>query len=380
MATNIEVYNYEGQIERLLARVKSSSLVEENKQALQGFHRYLIANGLSTARTCKYLLEAFRLSQLSPKPFIDFSKADVTDMVVHIETNDLWNEQTKHDYKLALKRLFKFLRGTEDYPEEVRWIKIMFRSFRGVFPEILTEKEVRMMADVCTQPRDKALVLFLYESGCRIGELVAMKIRDVVFDKYGVQAFVNGKTGPRRIRVIACVPALAFWINYHPSKTDPDALLWPSFGKKKAGSLVSPAWVAALLRKLAAKAGVNKRVYPHLLRHSRATHLSKRLTEAQLKHLLGWTQRSKMAATYVHLSGRDMDEAILKINGMQLEPQDRPEDFSIITCERCGMRNSPGFSLCIRCGSLLSPGFQISGDLARQNGTMDENGNQTGSV
>jgi len=75
VATNIEVYDYEGQIERLLARVKSSSLVEENKQALLGFYRYLIANGLSTARTCKYLLEAFRLSQLGAKPFVDFDKA-----------------------------------------------------------------------------------------------------------------------------------------------------------------------------------------------------------------------------------------------------------------------------------------------------------------
>ena len=362
MATNIEVYNYEGQIERLLARVKSSSLVEENKQSLQGFHRYLIANGLSTARTCKYLLEAFRLSKLGAKPFVDFDKADVTDMVVHIETNNLWNEQTKHDYKLALKRLFKFLRGTEDYPDEVRWIKIMFRSFRGVFPEILTEKEVRMMADVCTQPRDKALVLFLYESGCRIGELVAMKIRDVVFDKYGVQAFVNGKTGPRRIRVIACTPALAFWIDYHPQKSNPDAVLWTTFGKKRASALLSPAWVAKLLKVLARKVGITKRVYPHLFRHSRATHLAKHLTEAQMKVYFGWTPRSDEPGNYVHLSGRDMDAAILKINHMELDEKDRPENFNIITCERCGMKNSPGFSLCIRCGSSLSPEFISFGD------------------
>ncbi len=231
---------------------------------------------------------------------------------------------------------------------------------------------MRRIAEVCTHPRDKALVLFLYESGCRIGELVAMKIKDVVFDKYGVQAFVNGKTGPRRIRVIACTPALAFWINYHPQKSNPDAILWSSFGRKKASALLSPAWVGKLLKVLAKKAGITKRVYPHLFRHSRATHLAKDLTEAQMKVYLGWTPGSSEPEDYVHLSGRDMDEAILKLNHMELEDKDKPESFVIGTCERCGMKNSPGFPLCIRCGSPLSPEFHL-GDFTRSVGEGGEN-------
>ena len=357
MATNPEVYHYEELIERLLARIRESQLVEENRQALEGFRRWLVANGLSGARTNKYLIETFKLAQLFPKRFVDYRKEDVLDVVHYIETNNEWNEQTKHDYKLALKKLFKFLRGTEDYPDEVAWVKIWNHPFKPEYPEILTEKEVRRLAEVCARPRDKALVLFLYESGCRIGELVAMRIRDVVFDKYGVQAFVNGKTGPRRIRVIACVPALAFWISYHPEKANRDAFLWPSMSQNKTGRLVSPAWVAKLLKTLAMKAGITKRMYPHLFRHSRATHLAKILPESMLRHIFGWTQRSDEPERYVHLSGRDVDEAILKVNGLELEEQDRPEKFSILTCDRCGMKNSPGMGLCVRCGSPLSPEF-----------------------
>ncbi len=64
MATNPEVYHYEELIERLLARIRESQLVEENRQALESFKRWLVANGLSGARTNKYLIETFKLAQL----------------------------------------------------------------------------------------------------------------------------------------------------------------------------------------------------------------------------------------------------------------------------------------------------------------------------
>ncbi len=88
MATNSEVYNYKGQSERLLARVRSSSLPEENKHSLESFHHYLIANGISTGRAWKYLFEAFKLALLCNKPFANFVKSDVVDIVHQIESNE----------------------------------------------------------------------------------------------------------------------------------------------------------------------------------------------------------------------------------------------------------------------------------------------------
>ena len=65
-------------------------------------------------------------------------------------------------------------------------------------------------------------------------------------------------------------------------------------------------------------AGINKRVYPHLFRHSRATIMASHLTEFQMNQYFGWIQGSKMASTYVHLSGRDLDNALLEFNGMEV--------------------------------------------------------------
>lgn len=48
---------------------------------------------------------------------------------------------------------------------------------------------------------------------------------------------------------------------------------------------------------------------PHIFRHSRATFYAAVLPEALLKEQMGWTQSTKMAGTYVHLSGKRVDDA-----------------------------------------------------------------------
>ena len=64
---------------------------------------------------------------------------------------------------------------------------------------------------------------------------------------------------------------------------------------------------------------MKKRIYPHLFRHYRTTRLANVLTEAQLKQLFGWVQVSRIATTYVYLSGRDVDNALLKLHGMRVK-------------------------------------------------------------
>ena len=107
------------------------------------------------------------------------------------------------------------------------------------------------------------------------------------------------------------------------------------------------------MKKITRKAGIKKRVYPHLFRHSRATHLASHLTEAQMKQYFGWVQASKMASVYVHLSGRDVDKALLRLNGIEVE-EDREElKFKPKICPRCKASNSPDAKFCSKCGFCL---------------------------
>jgi len=115
------------------------------------------------------------------------------------------------------------------------------------------------------------------------------------------------------------------------------------------------------LKELAAKARIKKRITPHALRHARATHLAKILTEAQMKEFFGWTQSSEMAAVYVHLSGRDVDAALLSAYGRkESEESDKPRLHPVV-CPRCRKENSPGVTFC-ECGMPLGESFMVEED------------------
>lgn len=115
-----------------------------------------------------------------------------------IEKKD-YTDWTKHDYKMILKRFFKWLRGFDDYPDEVKWIKVTVKRRKNLLPEeLLTEEDVKKLIDSADYPRDKALVSLLYESGCRIIELNTLTIKHVSFDDYGAQIVVSGGKGMRR--------------------------------------------------------------------------------------------------------------------------------------------------------------------------------------
>ncbi|MBW2965283.1 tyrosine-type recombinase/integrase, partial [Candidatus Woesearchaeota archaeon] len=65
------------------------------------------------------------------------------------------------------------------------------------------------------------------------------------------------------------------------------------------------------------KAGIRKKCNPHAFRHSRATYMANHLTEFQMNQYFGWIQGSDMPSTYVHMSGREVDDAILAMNGLK---------------------------------------------------------------
>jgi integrase len=83
----------------------------------------------------------------------------------------------------------------------VSWIKRR-KSKNGLLPkDIWAPEEVNKVASLASNMRDRAFILGLFGSGCRIGEFLSLRRKDVIFDKYTCQISVDGKTGSRRIRL-----------------------------------------------------------------------------------------------------------------------------------------------------------------------------------
>jgi len=350
-----DIHNYRHKLDRKLELIrKTRKICEENKLDILKFHNDGFSRGLSLPRIEKYLFHMYHISLILKKPFREVTKDDIKKLVAVIEQRD-YSEWTKKDFCVVLKIFFRWLRDKEEYPEEVKWIKTTVKHYDRKLPEdLLTQEEVKKLAEAADNIRDKAFILALYESGCRIGELLSLKIKNVSFDNYGAVIILKGKTGGRRVRVVASSPALANWISNHPFRNDSDSPLWILIGSRNKNQIMKYSSVCSLLKRLKERTGLKKRLYPHLFRHSRATFLANHFTEAQVKEYMGWIQGSKMASIYIHLAGRDIDEAVLKLNGLIREDKENNGVvISLLKCPRCNLSNDNSSKFCSHCGFVL---------------------------
>lgn len=334
-------------IARLLER-----LPDDGAATVAEFMEQLHLQGLSTNSLGSYADAITSLARIG-KPFGELTKKDLVRWVENLEAT--CSPGTVNLRKILSKRFLRWVLTGElkggDYPECIAWLKP--NPQRRSFPkQILSEVEVKHLVDACKTQRDRALVFTGYESGARPGELLTMRIEAVEFDRYGAIIRLDGKTGERRVRLVQSVPDLKLWLSMHPSGKTPSAPLWPT--ERNPNVPVGLRRWQDLLGSLASRAGVNKGINPHLLRHTRATHLACVLTEAQMREFFGWAKNSDMPTVYVHLSGRDCDGTILKHYGIRVE-EDRQAlaELAPRRCPSCMNQNPPSARFCTDCHSPL---------------------------
>jgi len=344
------------------ARVKKmiAAVPQVNRDAVRRFDEENKASGLVISSRLNYLRALSLLASHVNKPFKEMKKEDIVSWVSGLELAP----STINLYKALSKRFFQWLYGCEkrEYPDVVKWITTK-RGKRNTI-EVLTLDEVKRMTETATNQRDRALIMLAYESGCRADEILKIKIRDVKMDKYGAVCMVNGKTGGRRIRLIDAVPDMQLWIGMHPEKDNPDAPLWIA---QRKGYDLRYVQFYTILTQAGKKAGIKKRVYPHLLRHSRLTELATKLTDSELKVFAGWQGDSRMPGVYIHLSGADIDKKILGIHGL-VEEKEKVEERPLTPrmCPRCETKNPATAKFCSTCSAVLDLKTAITLDDAKR--------------
>ena len=333
---------------------------------VESFLEYLELGG-AAPETIRGYEVAIKTLPNNGMPYSELSREDIVAWLRELETK-YQSAHTKHDYKRRVKRFLRWLHNGEDrekpLPDMVQCIKAG-KPKKNLGVEVLTEEEVRHMVEVAESQRDRVMLFVLYESGARAGELISLRLRDVELDKYGAVIRVRGKTGERRIRLVQSVPDLQLWLNMHPSGDNLDAPLWPR--ERNPTSSIGVPRLEHMVRRYAKKAGIGKRVHPHVFRHSIATHLAKVLTEAQLREFFGWTKQSEIPSIYVHLSGRDVDQALLKHYGIEVEEEVQKQlELKPKACVRCGFHNPPTSRYCARCSAMLDIRTAVEFEEARR--------------
>ncbi|MBY4599645.1 tyrosine recombinase XerC [bacterium BD-1] len=138
-------------------------------------------------------------------------------------------------------------------------------------PQVLDPDEMTRLVEVPTEGelglRDRAMLELFYSSGLRLSELCGLRWR--ALDLADGLVTVQGKGAKTRVVPVGSHARAALQAWREQSKPGPDAPVFPG----RQGGPISPRTVQARLRLLAMQQGLFKRVHPHLLRHSFASHV-----------------------------------------------------------------------------------------------------------
>jgi len=205
--------------------------------------------------------------------------------------------------KSLLKRYFIYA-GKEKF---VKDLKVKFPKIGLKASDILTPEDVNKMIISATLPRDKALIAALFESGARISELIAIRVKDLQETPQGMKVLIPGtKTGEeyRPCLLINSAQYIRNHVIYPPLKVDDKVFDFTSVTAQR------------IVKDAAKKAEITKPVSPHKLRHSQATYMTRKgYQESIIRAKMGWTGESKMVARYTHLDGQDVLNATLEKEG-----------------------------------------------------------------
>lgn len=325
-----DLYNTKQRLESISNKIKNSNILENNKKKLLEFTNHCLADCIGKNKMSRYLYDLYNVTLWLNKDFESADKVDIEKVLFKLqETN--YSEWTKRGYKVIIRKFYKWLRNSKFYPDEVDWIKTTIKENHKKLPEeMLSPEEIKRLIDGCIHDRDRALVAVLYDTGCRVGELLNLRIKDIESVEYGMKACLTGKTGMRKVLLIFSVPYLTEWLNGHPVK-EPNSYIWV----KNDGERLSYGRVRDLLSDIAKRVKITKKVNPHNFRHSRATFYASLLKEREMMEYFGW-RKSDTVGIYVHLSGDAVDRSILRSNGIITEKEQNKEQLKPIKCNRCG--------------------------------------------
>jgi integrase/recombinase XerD len=175
------------------------------------------------------------------------------------------------------------------------------------------------MEDAAESERDKLIVRILAATGLRVGELVGLRVSDII-ERPGTRGAyylkVKGKGAKDRL---VPIPGLYRRLRRLADKGRPAGLstdrLFVSRRRRPGGDYepLDTSGVQQMVRLLAAEAGIKKRVYPHLLRHSYATWaLTKGINPIMLADILGHNSLTMIQQVYAHLAPQDAYDAMAR--------------------------------------------------------------------
>jgi|SRR5215469_2896022 len=186
-------------------------------------------------------------------------------------------------------------------------------------PEVLSSDEMYRLLDACGRGpagrRNRALITVMWRAGLRVSEALALYPKDIDLAN-GRITILHGKGNKRR--VVAIDPAAGALLEVWAAEREKlgitgRQLYFCVISSPCRGQKLGDAYVRELCKRLALKAGIEKRVHPHGFRHTYAAHLGENLPPHVVQRMLGHTSLAVTVRYLDHLSPSQAIEAVLGV-------------------------------------------------------------------
>jgi integrase/ribosomal protein L40E len=361
----LDIHTYQQKFSYAERQVRESEISEKNKTLILGYRdACLVKNVCGKVRLIRVMGVLLLYARLLKKDFDQATKEDIERLLgALLSRQPSYSPETLGTYRAMLKNFMTWVivpdrfPTTRDLPPQVSWITSHVKARdkkRLDRRDLLTPEDIEKLLGVIHNPRDKALVSVLWETGCRIAEIGNLQLKHITKGKHGYLLDVNGKTGRRSPIIISSAPYLTVWLQNHPFANNPESPLWVHYQYNEKPLQLKYDSIRYLLIRYFERAGIKKPIRPHLFRHSRATFVLANaiMNEQQAKCYFGWTPSSSMLATYSHLIDQDANNAILRENNLT-PVQQRNLELQPVTCRICNEINPPRAEYCAKCGAVL---------------------------
>jgi len=280
---------------------------ERNRDLLADFLTYLAAErGLSKNTLLAYERDLEMLDLLLKRDFTQITQQEIVCFLGLLKDKGYASSSICRTL-VAVKVFFRFLKR-EKRTEENAAAYLDSPKLWQLIPEVLTVDEVEKLLqapekDSPVGARDKAILEVLYSSGLRVSEICSLNLPDLS------DAFVRvkGKGGKERVVPIAPVAVQAvdqYLIHFREAEEDQPAIFVTKNGKR-----IDRVEVWKRVKFYAKKAGIVRKISPHTLRHSFATHLLENGADLRvIQEMLG---HANIATTdrYTHISQKHLRDA-----------------------------------------------------------------------
>lgn len=361
---------HQKKIAQAISRVESAGQPTAAEQ-LRGYADR-IASQVKPSTLETYATQLSKICRATGKAPDDLTNDDLR---AHFKTLDGMSNGTKYSVYQALRSYFCDYRHYDRQMNSdltSRWETLMANIKRPSITkrlmsddDLIKPDDLNRLIRAARNTRDKAFIAMLFETGARIGELASVEVKDVRLDSTPVKVYIRhskteDKAGRRVVYLINSIPYLKRWLEEHPKNMGEgfytsNVPLWLTLNRTGRPPTIG-AW-SVVIKRAGEAAGVNKRLFHHLFRHSRAYDLSYNygLGLKEIKETLGHTQ---IQTTDGYLT-INKDLMIQKLMGGTDEAERVREREEAIKAGKpvmcaCGEENEPGRAFCHKCGRVVN--------------------------